>query len=346
MIRAFAEKFSADGITCVEETVGVWLHRVKAQGVCLPRIWFPEPQRVERVLHKDFQIQAAQRAGLAVLPTVRIEPPGRPLPMIAEEFYPLCLRPSGGGVDPPFKVRLAKDRRELEEMVAGFRRFEKPLVAQPFRHLPNLVVHGSRTPDGKTLGLAAFLVPRKFQGVTLFLQPSRLQDRIRKGCLRFLEEMDVVGPFHFEFLWDGERGEAYFLELNNRFGGTTAKVLAVGYDEPGYAVAAFESQVMWLGDETRLDNVSVSNRQALLKYAAYALTGRLTPLDYPRESKVRSVWEALRGLFAYRDEVWAGDDLRGSVGLYGANLTGFWTQGRGQGAHRVSGPGSDSPEGP
>lgn len=332
MIRAFAEKFSGDGIACVEESVGVWLHRVKAQGVCLPRLWFPEPERLERVLHKDLQIQAAQRAGLAVLPTVLIEPPGQPLPMIPEEFYPLCLRPSRGGVDPPFKVRLVKDRQELERIVGEFRRFEKPLVAQPFRHLPNLVVHGSRTPGGKILGLAAFLVPRKFQGVTLFLQPSRLQDRIRKGCLLFLEEMDVVGPFHFEFLWDADSEEAYFLELNNRFGGTTAKVLAVGYDEPAYAVAAFESLGPWFGHETRLDKVCVTNRQALLKYAAYALTGQLTPLDYPREPKVRSVWQALRGLFVSRDEVWARDDLRGSVGLYGANLAGFWTRGRGQGA--------------
>lgn len=320
LIRDFLKCFRADGIACIDEAVALWLGRETVGEPLSAALWFPDPVRLQRVLDKGLQIEAARRSGLSLLPTVTIEPPGTQVPSIPKGFYPLCLRPAAGGVEPPFKVRVVPDQDALEHFVSALERLSKPLIAQPYRHLPNLVVHGARSAAGEVMGLQAFWVPRKFEGVTLVIQPVSLPHSVETGCRAFLDDLDVVGPFHFEFLWEPEKETAWFLEINNRLGGTTAKVLACGYDEPVYLLRAFGANVPRACENGSGLQGTASSRQALLKYLAYTVTGRLTPLDYPHESTASRVAEALHGLWAYRDDVAAADDFRGGVNLYWANV--------------------------
>ncbi|MBW2108102.1 MAG: hypothetical protein JRI36_05475, partial [Deltaproteobacteria bacterium] len=290
IVEQFAKKFRADGIACVAESIALWLRHAKEQGARFPTLWLPKRDKVLKCLDKLNQIRAAEVADLDTLPTIVIPPPGEPLPEVPKGFFPLCVRPTAGGVEPPFKVKLVVDLGGIRKLISRLNIFKMPLVAQPFRNLPNLVVHGARRPSGEVLGLKAFLVGRKFEGVTLTLDQFPLPEPLREGCVRFLHEMDLTGPFHFEFLWDSKRGKAYFLEINNRFGGTTAKVFACGYEEPALALKAYGVHV----DPGRgLERRTVSSKQALLKYMYYALTDRLTPLDYPDEPKAKRVAKAL-----------------------------------------------------
>lgn len=320
VIRNFLEIFRADGIACIEERVGVWLQRESRCHGLPCTVWFPDAERLQRLLDKRVQIEAARQSGLRVLPTVIIDPPGHELRSIPQEFYPLCLRPAAGGVEPAFKVRVVSNREALEGFISGLKRLAGPLIGQPFQHLPNLVVHGARMATGRVMGLQGFLVPRKFEGVTLEIQPMPIPHDLEAGCRAFLKNLGVVGPFHFEFLWNPRTQKAWFLEVNNRLGGTTAKVLACGYDEPAYLLAAFGAAAP--GDEHDGARVqgTASSRQALLKYLLYAVTGRLTPLDYPQESTARRVMHTLKALWGYRDDVAAADDLQGSLSLYWANV--------------------------
>jgi hypothetical protein len=105
--------------------------------------------------------------------------------------------------------------------------------------LPNLVVHGARTIGGTSIGLHAFLVDRKFETVTLSIRPTVLEKDLEEKCIEFTNHFDVIGNYHFEFLIDRKNGSIYFLEINNRLGGTTAKVFALGYDEPLLALQSY-----------------------------------------------------------------------------------------------------------
>jgi hypothetical protein len=217
-----------------------------------------------------------------------------------------------GSVAPPFKVENVATAEELRGFLSRHK-LQKPVIGQPFNNLPNLVVHGSRTIAGISIGLAGFLVERKFQGVTLTLRPVLLDEALKARCIAFTEVMELFGHYHFEFLVDCVTGTNHFLEINHRFGGTTAKVLVCGYQEPLYALQA---QGVDVPASSPTHTATVSSIKALCKSALYALTNRLTPLDFPDESKAMRLWSTLKCLILCRDEVFAWDDLTGSAAFY------------------------------
>lgn len=322
LICRFLADFRAHGILTIEESLALWLSRESRQEKDFPAVWLPDAKRLQRLLDKSEQMEAARHVGLSVLHTARIEPPGDRVPQLAPHFFPVCVRPACGGVEPPFKVRIFKCQHELEVFVSNLKKLSKPLLCQPFRALPNLVLHGARSSAGEVFGFQAFVVPRKFQGVTLTIRPIPMPNRLQDACRTFLDRLDVVGPFHFEFLWDPQEQKTWFLEINNRLGGTTAKVSACGYDEPGYALKAFGVLVPGLEDGRALRPVHASSYQALFKYTAFALAGRLTELDFPRRSPVQNLAAAFTSFLSCRDDVWAWDDISGGLSLYWTNVFG------------------------
>ena len=311
-ILGFLIKFKASGVACIDENIARWLND---QRVNIPEeiyFWLPPNTMLENVLDKAVQIEAARRTGLTVLPTYLFSDL-EDAEKVAPEDFPICLRPSiSGGTSPSFKAKNINSLLELQTFLLSHK-IREPIIGQPFKKLPNLVVHGSRLINGETMGLQGFLVERKFEGVTLTIRPVSLEDEFKEQCIAFTEIMDLVGPYHFEFLFNKDHKDYYFLEINHRFGGTTSKVLACGYDEPAYALQAYGIDIPIT--ET-IKNITVSNIKALVKSSLYALTGRLTSLDYPEESKVHRVWFTLKSLILCKDEIFAWDDLQGTIAFY------------------------------
>jgi hypothetical protein len=211
--------------------------------------------------------------------------------------------------------------------------------------LPNLVVHGARTVNGDSIGLQGFLVERKFEGVTLTIRPTDLKKDFLDKCIKFTDYFNVNGNYHFEFLVDKKNNSVHFLELNHRLGGTTAKVFALGYDEPLLVLQSYgvipivkELDTSIQKQETSnqyppssnqqpstivhrpLTNATVSSKQALLKYFFYTIKGKLTPLDYPSETNLIRLAKTIYGFFRYRDDVFTLQDVKGSMALYFGNL--------------------------
>ena len=317
-IVRFLADFNASGLTCIDENISRWLNDQRSRLPAGTSLWLPPSDMLSRVLDKAAQIEAARRVGLDVLPTYLFSG-GDFTEDIPADHFPLCLRPSApDAVNPFFKVENADSVAGLRKFLSGFE-FQGSVIGQPFKNLPNLVVHGTRLADGTTVGMEGFLVERKFQGVTLTLKPFPLSEDFKSRCSAFTEAMDLVGHYHFEFLYDAVSGENHFLEINHRFGGTTAKVLVCGYQEPLYALQA---QGFDIPVNAVTNNVIVSSIKALGKSAFYALTDRLTPLDYPEESKAKRLWSTVKCLVSCRDEVFAWDDLSGTAAFYLGDLPG------------------------
>lgn len=339
IIVRFLADFHASGLTCIDESIAQWLNDQRASLPSSVPLWLPPGEMLRRVLDKAAQIEAARRVGLQVLPTYLFHG-GADLEEIPPSHFPLCLRPSApGSVTPTFKVQNVASVVELRAFLATMD-IRQPVIGQPFKNLPNLVVHGTRTPTGKTLGMEGFLVARKFQGVTLTLRPLPLTEDCKARCIAFTEAMQLVGHYHFEFLYDAACGENHFLEINHRFGGTTAKVLVCGYPEPLYAL---QGQGLDVPAPCALRPLTVSSIKALGKSAFYALTGRLTALDYPEESTARRLWSTVKCLLTCRDEVFAWDDLQGSAAFYLGGLPGRLT-GAGAAGGKQLNPNQPRPE--
>lgn len=312
IISHFLVDFNASGVFCIDERIAQWLNDQRNHLPPEVPLWLPPTEMLQRVLDKVIQIEVARRVGLDVLPTFLFSAPDI-TPDISVEHFPLCLRPSvPDSAAPPFKVKNIESASDLKDFL-GTLVIRQPLIGQPFRNLPNLVVHGARTAIGATVGIKGFIVERKFQGVTLTLRPFSLNDSFKAQCAAFAETMGLVGHYHLEFLHHPSDGRNHFLEINHRFGGTTAKVLACGYEEPQYALQVMGIDCPVHGE---VEDVTVSSIKALLKSALFALTGRLTEMDYPQESTARRIWSTLKCLVFCRDEVFAWDDVKGTLAFY------------------------------
>ncbi len=279
------------------------------------RLMFSGSSATRAILSKGRQIEAAKRVGMSLLPTWEVMDASFDVTKMGDVVFPLCLRPAEpGGVQPPFKVEIVDSFKGLEAFIKRIEKFNSPVLVQPFTNVPNLVVHGVRGPDGQCWGVEGFLVERKFEGVTLTIRPFQIKDELRQQCMAFVEDFGVIGPYHFEFLYDPATQTPWFLELNSRLGGTTAKVMACGYDEPAWALKAFGYEV----DPGRtLNGVTASSKKAIGKFLLGAIKGKLTPLDYPDEPRWKRIFMAFYGLIVWRDDVFSLDDLPATLSLYG-----------------------------
>lgn len=300
---------------CINEQVACWLGQ---KGLAACPLWSAKEEVLRQTMSKTWQLSLARKVGLAALKDYYFGPDLCSWPKVQAGHFPLCLRPAGpDGPLPPFKVKIVSTEEKLLSFLHGLQDVKGGIIAQPFLHLPNLVVHGACTVSGEAIGLQAFLVERKFEGVTLTIRPHPLSPGLGRKCTRFVQEAGLTGPFHFEFLYDSHGDQAWFLELNPRFGGTTAKVFALGYDEPGWAL-----QACWEQEVVREQDVQgiATSKIALVKYLLHTLQGRLTPLDYPQEPAWRRLAFACRAMLGYKDDVFSAKDWPGTFFYYWAML--------------------------
>jgi hypothetical protein len=124
-------------------------------------------------------------------------------------------------------------------------------------------------------------------------------------------EMGIVGPYHAELLYDPATGEAWHLDLNVRFGGTTDKVRRLGFDEAALTLRAF-NVVARIGDAgLPAAYGEVVNKADVVKHLAAAARGRLSPLDYPRRPRWWHVTQDVVSLLCSMDSLFYPGDTRG-----------------------------------
>ena len=219
-------------------------------------------------------------------------------------------------VKPEFKVVLARSPEDLRSFLQGIQSLERPVIAQPLRILPNLVVHGARSESGEILALQPFLVRRKFQMVSLSIRRADFPPGVEKCCRDFIQAAGLTGCFHFELLLSPLEDRAYYLEINTRFGGTTDKVTRLGFDEPGLSLAAFGLPMQTGTSFAAPRGRTAVNKAKVLHHIVWALQGKLSELDYPAVSRVGHVGRSLLDLLAAEDSIFDCRDLRGSLCYY------------------------------
>lgn len=317
LITQFLQEFNATGLLAISEDIACWLYENRDAFPDSINLWVNTPDALRQLLPKRHQVAMAREAGFEVLSTHLISSAAE-VEAIPAADYPLCLRPSDpGSIRPGFKVKYIENSTQLVNFIGAFKKYDKPIVAQPFLMLPNLNIHASRGADGQLHGLQSFLVRRKFKGVSLTFEPYAPQVDISDRCAALAEKLDARGPLDIECLYDEANAKIYFIELNNRLGGATAKAFACGYDEPFYAL---KSHGFDLGAPRALRRVVVASRHAIVKCALATLQRRLTPFDYPEESAPARLLFLGKAFFTHYDDIFSFADLKGSLSLYYTNI--------------------------
>jgi hypothetical protein len=313
IIRKFVNLVGAQAIIAVSESHLLWLIRNRHifDGKCT--VLASSERSLTFLASKKRQLELASQVGFELLPTWYLFGDEDSAQIPANQF-PVCIRPTvPGAVKPTFKAVVIHSPAELRSFLDNRQVTTDPIVAQPFRSLPNLQIHGVRAEDGRMLALEPFLSYRRFEAVTLSLRRTTFPPSIEGACRDFAAEAGITGPFHFEFLISAREQRAYYLEINVRLGGTTDKTAQLGYDQPALTLAAFGFSVQPRLARTQRAFSGVVNKRAVLKHIWYALRGRLTELDYPPVSGFRHICSSCSELVLAKDSIFDPRDLKNSV---------------------------------
>ncbi len=310
-IAAFAQSVEADAICSDDEFMLYWLasHRHLFEPRCT--VIASSAATIARLMQKSEQTLLAREAGFHVLPSWLLHT-SKDAGTLPGDSFPLCLRPTHmNSVQPGFKARRVNSPAELHTFLGGLT-WTSPLLAQPFCLGPNLVLHGVRATDGRMLALQCFRAYRKYKGFALSITRCDLPPALRQAAERFAALADLQGPFHFDLLQSAETGEIYFLEVNYRIGGTTPKVIRLGYDEPMLALRAFGLEPPHPARPLRARR-RVTGKRMLVAQIVNAARQPLGELDFPQHSRLRVFLSGLWEFLTVPDALFSRKDMRGSL---------------------------------
>jgi predicted ATP-grasp superfamily ATP-dependent carboligase len=298
-IQRFVKKVHADALLTTDDFSLTWLGKNRATFEPACKLMIPQPAVLELLLDKAHQIDLARTCGFDLLPTwtlTSIEA----IAGIPDTAFPVVIRPSlNDSARPNFKALVMDSREDLSRVYTATQWSRDPLV-QPFRLGPNYVLHGVRSQSGEMLALRLFKAYRKYRGFTTSIAPVPFPAGLENAACKFVETEGLTGPFHFDLLGSDTDDRKYFLEINCRLGGTTAKVMQMGYDEPGLLLEAFNLQpphpLPPLCVYSRATTISLNLVQAL-----DALRNRRDPLAYPQPSRLRTILAAIREALTVHD---------------------------------------------
>ena len=304
------------GLTTLAEALALELHAQHRDGrFATTELLLNDPEVYGTLESKVRQADLAAQAGLPLMPTFvldtfseRLDAPG-----------PLVLRPDvERTVQPAFKVQLVDNAEQALAIARAMTAPEGRLIVQSFVAGPNLIIHAARARDGSWDHHEAFYTEIKSGGLAVALRPYPLPAGLLAACRRFEQAIGLRGVFHYDFILDENSGEAYFLEVNPRLGGTTGKVYAAGYDEPAMLAAAYlHTDAHCVGlDGPRLPSIS---RIAAVRYAFSLLRHAPSRLDHPPRRDGKAFSGLAKALLLHRDEVFHIMDVVGnSAYLYQA----------------------------
>ncbi len=312
-VAAFAQKVHAEAIVSADESLLLWLtrHRSALEPAC--RVMAGPAEAYEGILSKEAQVAVAREAGFDVLESwffthadIAAEP--------APNQYPICLRPTfPNSVEPLFKAKMVHSPAELRSFLASLTSITRPIVGQSFHVGPNLVVHGARDIHGNILAMEGFLAYRKFRGFALSIERVPLSPELIDVCSNFAANTGMVGIFHYDLLRSVASARTLFLEINPRMGGTTSKVVQLGYDEPLLALRCF-------GIATEVDHgartpaARATGKRALVQHIVALLKNETSDLSYPVEGRWKSLSRSLYELaFVQGDQLINAKDPVNSV---------------------------------
>lgn len=298
-ICSFLDLHNATGITCLSYSLARWLHAIRGLIPRQTELWIPKLGVIDKLESKIEQTRLAQSVGFDLLPSFQVDKLARQ--SIPDDVFPIVVRPDDPTtVCPIFKMKYFEDRAALSSFVANLERVDRPMLAQPYVRGRNFVIHGYRTRNQEN-GLAGFRVDHMFDGVTLTLSPSAIPAELSEKCKKFVEEIGLFGIYHFEFLHDPKNNSYYFLEINGRFGGTTAKVYRCGFDEPMLLLYCHNNGLSKPGNIQH--QITATSKQALIKCLLQSFRGLTTIFDYPHGTTYDRLCNFLPGFFLWKDEI-------------------------------------------
>ena len=266
----------------------------------------PPSEVLQRAVDKVMTLELAQRLGVPTPATILGGSTNEILAKAARLRFPVAMKPRGNARYAPtahrldFKVRYARDLRELAEVLAPLPLQSDCLLVQECVRGMGVCVSGIFD-HGEPVTMFPYARLREVPlsgGVSVLRQSIELDDRLKVYVTRMLGELGWHGVAMVEFKFDPTEDRFVLMEINPRFQASTALSLDIGINLP-HLVAC-----LYLGQHVqRSSGYRVGVRERWLHGDLLALFHHLTgqsqdptrsnPLFSP-PSKMRFLWQFLR----------------------------------------------------
>lgn len=246
-----------------------------------------KPKQIKELQNKEVINNIAKESKLPLLPDIDLNSSD------IEEHFPLVLRPKDESTA-NFKVEYIENQEELSNFDA------EDVVAQPYISGPNIVVHVARFND--ELDCKSFIVNYKFEGVTLTLEHYKDSSPLLISQIEtFLQKLEFSGIGHFEFILNETSNEYYFLDFNGRFGGTSLKAAALGFNE--FSICLDKYKIIKNIMPTSTSHKLASNPLALLKCIKSIIVNDKCILDYPNTNSLTYLYNIIKIFLKSKNEL-------------------------------------------
>lgn len=193
------------------------------------RYWFSNAKgHLAEIMDKKIMTQCAAKAGLPVPQTVAYTC-GETLP--EGVVFPCIIKPAKSIAGSKEEMRVCKSYDELRIAVSVFEKNHKVLLQQYISQEYEVLLLGSRCPDGKVFLGGVFKKQRWFlqwnAGSFGLITANYNQWFDKNKVEAFLEKLDYVGPFSIEC--GVEKNVPYFYEINLRNDGTSHYFDSLGF---------------------------------------------------------------------------------------------------------------------
>ena len=308
----FAHTVKADAICTADEFSLYWLAASRELFEPDCRIMSSPAASLERLMDKSEQTKIARDVGFQVLDSWLLHS-AADLASIPAGAFPVCIRPTYmNSVLPPFRARRIESGQDLAAFLATLTWGASPFLVQTFCLGPNIVVHGVRNEDGAIAALQGFHAYRKYNGFALSMERCELPASVQESTSQFARVADIHGPFHFDLIQSAATGKIFFLEVNFRMGGTTAKVVRLGYDEPMMALAAFGLEPPRTPPPLRWRR-RVTGKRMLVGQILSSFTHPPGELDFPQRTRWETAVSGMREMLSVPDALLSWGDVTGSL---------------------------------
>lgn len=315
-LNAIARRLGAPYLASVAENDNLWLAQQSKLLSPDIKLLLPSQKTLEICASKQTQLDIAAQSGIPTLPTLGIDHTTT-IEALDDALFPLCLRPvAPGDVAPAFKAVIVPDKPSLQHFLARCTSISRPIIAQPYKHVPDIKVHYARNETGEITARFGLLAKRKYQGVSLAVERIDLPSALLSALDAFSHAINIVGAYHFDLLFEPKSKQAFFLEINARMGGVTDKARRFGYEQPLHLLAAYGLDVDINATIAPTPSTrTVVNKRSIASHMVAALKGDLTQLDYPTHNRFIALGQDTLDLLCARDSVFEWSDLRGSLNV-------------------------------
>ena len=286
----------------------------------------PHSDSVTRVLDKRENLVMARMLGVPCPREYKLRSRFQARELIATLGFPIVLKnPTPDSADSrnplPFRVSMARDASELEELLDIVEESDTQPICQQFVRGDGICVCTFAI-EGEVVASHSYVSRRRSTHEGIAREIIELDSTLAEYSRLMIEALQWTGVAHMQFLVNPKTGECGYMETNGRFWASTQGSINAGWDFPQWVYQYYVDGVRPIFHPIELGSRTVYRKADMHHLLRYLVRGQSTPSGY--SGRLSAVWQTLRDFRpGIHSDVWMWSDPK--PGIYDFLQTFSWS---------------------